>query len=67
MDEKERCPLCHAEAVYVGLENLECPTRNCPNFQGSEGERTSAAGEQLRLELERFMSELRSSGARVQA
>ncbi len=53
---KERCPFCDAEVVYLGLEHLECPTEDCPNY----GMRTQPApsGEQLRLELDRLMYEL---------
>jgi hypothetical protein len=50
----ERCPICHAEALYIGLARLECPTETCPNY-GSEDARS---GEQLRLSLDRLMYEL---------
>lgn len=42
----ERCPRCRAAATYVGLERLECPTPECPNYGGED-----EAGEQLWLEL----------------
>lgn len=48
---KERCPICRAEALYVGLEALECPTAECPNY----GER-GKPGEQLRLGLDRLVT-----------
>jgi hypothetical protein len=51
---KERCPICHAEALYVGLEDLECPTPECPNY----GTEPSRSGEQLRFELDQLMYEL---------
>lgn len=53
---KERCPICQAEAVYVGLEDLECPTPECPNY-GARPE-SHAAGEQLRFDLDQLMYEL---------
>ncbi len=53
---KERCPHCDAEAVYVGLEQLECPTRECPNFTMRAA--AHAPGEQLRFDLDQLMYEL---------
>lgn len=53
-----RCPRCDAEALYVGLSELECPTAECPNFRGGAGERATRArasaepGEQLSFELD---------------
>lgn len=53
---KERCPICDAEALYVGLEHLECPTRECPNFRAKD--ELHVPGEQLRFELDQLMYEL---------
>lgn len=53
---KARCPICDAEALYVGLERLECPTRDCPNFGKSED--AKVVGEQLRFELDQLMYDL---------
>jgi hypothetical protein len=53
--ERERCPICHAEALYVGLDELECPTAECPNY-GSRDARST--GEQLLLELDQLVHEL---------
>ncbi len=50
---KERCPFCRAEAVYVGLEDLECPTPECPNYTEK-----GKPGEQLRFDLDRLMVEM---------
>ena len=33
---KPRCPHCDAEALYVGLERLDCPTDGCPNHRPEE-------------------------------
>lgn len=35
---KARCPSCDAEALYVGLSHLECPTVDCPNYRPCEGD-----------------------------
>lgn len=53
---KERCPICHAEALYVGLENLECPTPECPNY--GTGTEPGRSGEQLRFDLDQLMYEM---------
>lgn len=33
---KPRCPHCDAEAIYVGLKRLDCPTDGCQNHRPSE-------------------------------
>lgn len=45
----ERCPICRAVALYVGLERLECPTPECANFGGTRAR--PVRGEQLWLDL----------------
>ncbi|HJL19704.1 MAG TPA: hypothetical protein RMH99_28840 [Sandaracinaceae bacterium LLY-WYZ-13_1] len=41
-----RCPLCDAEALYVGLRRVECPTEGCANHRPPEGR---GGGEPSRL------------------
>lgn len=40
------CPRCGAEALYVGLQSIECGTPDCPNYRPvvkAEAESTHAA------------------------
>lgn len=53
----ERCPLCQAEVSYLGLDRVECPTRECPNYS-ERADAPAKKGEQLRLELDQLMYEL---------
>jgi len=49
-----RCPYCDAEALYVGLTRLDCPTEGCENHR----EQPPREPRQLEIDLERFAAEL---------
>jgi hypothetical protein len=53
-----RCPHCDAEAIYVGLSRLDCPTEGCPNHRDERPREPRQLEIDLETDLERFPLEL---------